>query len=93
MSGFAYFLHLFHSGGIVMYPLLLLSLFTIAIAVERFFYYRANRKNSKIFCKGISATVKHQQWDAAEQYCGKYNTAISRIIASGFHRCRIQETL
>lgn len=83
MSGFAYFLHLFHSGGLVMYPLLLLSLFTIAIAVERFFYYKANRKGSKVFCKGIKSAVTHQQWDAAVEYCGKYNTAMSRIVASG----------
>lgn len=83
MSGFAYFLHLFHSGGIVMYPLLLLSLFTIAIAVERFFYYRKNRKGSKIFCKGIGKAMEHQQWDAAEQLCQKYNTAMSRIVLNG----------
>lgn len=39
MEGFSYFLHLFHSGGIVMYPLLALSLFTVAIAIERFCYF------------------------------------------------------
>ena len=83
MSGFAYFLHLFHTGGLVMYPLLLLSLFTVAIAVERFFYYKKNRKGSKLFCKGINSAVKHQQWDAAQEYCAKYDTAISRIILNG----------
>ena len=30
------FIHLFNSGGFVMYPLLLLSVITLAIAVERF---------------------------------------------------------
>ena len=32
MEAFQYALQLFHSGGLVMYPLLLLSIFTLAIA-------------------------------------------------------------
>ena len=46
MEAFQYALQLFHSGGLVMYPLLLLSIFTLAIAIERFGYYRVNRKGS-----------------------------------------------
>ena len=38
MEGFSSAMHLFKSGGLVMYPLLLLSLITFAIAVERFYY-------------------------------------------------------
>ncbi|WP_301860733.1 MotA/TolQ/ExbB proton channel family protein [uncultured Megasphaera sp.] len=87
MEGFAYFLHLFHSGGLVMYPLLALSIFTVAIAIERFCYYRANRKDSKKFCIGITHAVQNDQWDAAEAFCKKSPTAISRIIANGLkHR-------
>ena len=48
MSGFESTVHLFHSGGFVMYPLLILSLITLAIAVERFYYYRINRKGSRV---------------------------------------------
>lgn len=33
-------LHLFHAGGLVMYPLLLCSIISIAIGIERFNYYR-----------------------------------------------------
>ncbi|MCI5837424.1 MAG: MotA/TolQ/ExbB proton channel family protein [Veillonellaceae bacterium] len=33
-------LHLFHAGGLVMYPLLLCSIISIAIGIERFGYYR-----------------------------------------------------
>lgn len=52
MDGLQYCLHLFKSGGVVMYPMLLLSIFTVAIAIERCFYYRGNRKDSKkIFCR------------------------------------------
>ena len=54
MEGLQYAFHLFHSGGLVMYPLLALSIFTLAIAIERFGYYRANRRGSKQFCSGLS---------------------------------------
>ena len=83
MEGLQYAFHLFHSGGLVMYPLFALSIFTLAIAIERFGYYRVNRKGSKQFCTGISQAARSQQWDAAGQLCRKFPTAISRIVASG----------
>lgn len=83
MEGLQYAFHLFHSGGLVMYPLFALSIFTLAIAIERFGYYRVNRKGSKQFCTGISQAARNQQWDAAGQLCRKFPTAISRIVASG----------
>lgn len=83
MEGLQYAFHLFHSGGLVMYPLFALSIFTLAIAIERFGYYRVNRKGSKQFCTGISQAARSQHWDAAGQLCRKFPTAISRIVASG----------
>lgn len=92
MEGLTYFLHLFHSGGLVMYPLLALSIFTIAIAIERFCYYKANRKNSKKFFTGVDHAVKQQQWDAVDAFCKKNSTAVSRIIAHGVsHRSSEKE--
>ncbi len=92
MEGLTYFLHLFHSGGLVMYPLLALSIFTIAIAIERFCYYKANRKDSKKFFTGVDHAVKHQQWDAVDAFCKKNSTAVSRIIAHGVsHRSSEKE--
>lgn len=83
MEGFTYCIHLFHSGGIVMYPLLLLSIITVAIAVERFCYYRANRRNSKKFYMGISHIAYNQKWDTALEFCKKFPIAMSRIVVSG----------
>lgn len=92
MEGLTYFLHLFHSGGLVMYPLLALSIFTVAIAIERFCYYKANRKNSKQFFTGIDHAAKNQQWDAVDAFCKKNSTAVSRIIAHGVsHRSSEKE--
>ena len=75
-----------------MYPLLALSIFTIAIAIERFCYYKANRKNSKKFFTGVDHAVKQQQWDAVDAFCKKNSTAVSRIIAHGVsHRSSEKE--
>lgn len=83
MEGLQYCLHLFRSGGIVMYPMLLLSIFTVAIAIERSFYYRANRKNSKQFFAQIEELVKAKNWSEIAQLCSESQTAISRIILGG----------
>lgn len=76
-------IHLFQSGGFVMYPLLLLSLITLAIAAERFYYYRVNRRGSQAFFHGIRNAVSGQDWAAAKDLCATYATAPSRIIESG----------
>ena len=64
-------------------PLLLLSIFTLAIAIERFGYYRVNRKGSKEFCAGVSEAVQSREWDRADAYCRQFPTAMSRIVANG----------
>ena len=77
------FIHLFNSGGFVMYPLLILSLITLAIAVERFHYFRNNRKGSKTFFHGVYHAAAAKDWDVVRQLCSEFPSALSRVIASG----------
>lgn len=77
------FIHLFNSGGFVMYPLLILSLITLAIAVERFYYFRNNRKGSKTFFHGVYHAAAAKDWDVVRQLCSEFPSALSRIIANG----------
>ena len=76
------FIHLFNSGGFVMYPLLILSLITLAIAVERFYYFRNNRKGSKTFFHGVYHAAAAKDWDVVRQLCSEFPSALSRVIAS-----------
>ena len=62
---------------------MLLSIFTLAIAIERFGYYRVNRKGSKEFCAGVSRAARDREWDRADEFCQKFPTAMSRIVANG----------
>ena len=77
------FIHLFNSGGFVMYPLLILSLITFAIAVERFYYFRNNRKGSKTFFHGVYHAAAAKDWDVVRQLCTEFPSALSRVIANG----------
>ena len=66
------FIHLFNSGGFVMYPLLLLSVITLAIAVERFSYYRTNRRGSKAFFHGVYHAAAQKDWSVIRQLCQEF---------------------
>ena len=77
------FIHLFNSGGFVMYPLLILSLIPLAIAIERFYYFRNNRKGSKTFFHGVYHAAAAKDWDVVRQLCSEFPSALSRIIEQG----------
>ena len=93
MSGFESAVHLFHSGGLVMYPLLILSLITLAIAVERFYYYRINRKGSRVFFHGVYHAAVQQDWDTIVNLCKEYPSAIARIIESGMENASTETSM
>ena len=93
MSGFESAVHLFHSGGLVMYPLLILSLITIAIAVERFYYYRINRKGSRVFFQGVYHAAMQKDWSTITKLVQEFPSAISRIIESGMDNARTETSM
>ena len=93
MSGFESAVHLFHSGGFVMYPLLILSLITLAIAVERFYYYRINRKGSRVFFHGVYHSAVQKDFDTIGKLCKEFPSAIARIIESGMDNARTETSM
>ena len=93
MSGFESAVHLFHSGGLVMYPLLILSLITLAIAVERFYYYRINRKGSRVFFHGVYHAAMQKDFDTVGKLCKEFPSAISRIIESGMENASTETSM
>ena len=93
MSGFESAVHLFHSGGFVMYPLLILSLITLAIAVERFYYYRTNRKGSRVFFHGVYHAAVQQDFDTVGKLCKEFPSAIARIIESGMENASTETSM
>ena len=93
MSGFESAVHLFHSGGFVMYPLLILSLITLAIAVERFYYYRINRNGSRVFFHGVYHAAVQKDFDTVGKLCKEFPSAIARIIESGMENASTETSM
>lgn len=83
MEGFNYVVHIFHRGGFVMYPLLLFSFLTVAIAAERFQYYRVNKRGAVSFFQQVYELLTHNRWGDAKTVCLNTDTAMSRIIYAG----------
>ena len=73
-------------GGIIMIPLLILSVISIYILVERFFAIRKAAKEDASFMKRIKDYIHEGEIDSAMNLCKKTNTPYSRLILKGITR-------
>lgn len=76
-------LSLFHKGGPVMYLLLLCSLAVVAIAVERFMYYKNNTIDNQVFACKLRPLLERQRLQDAIQLCEQQPSVISGIALEG----------
>ncbi|WP_302816761.1 MotA/TolQ/ExbB proton channel family protein [Selenomonas flueggei] len=72
---------------------MLLSLITIAIAVERFYYYRINRKGSRVFFQGVYHAAMQKDWSTITKLVQEFPSAISRIIESGMENAGTEASM
>ena len=73
-------------GGIMMIPLLLLSILAIYIFIERLVVIRKAAKNDNTFMERIKDYIHDGEIDTAMNLCKKTNTPYSRLIAKGISR-------
>ena len=73
-------------GGIIMLPLLLLSVVSIYVLVERFFAIRKAAKEDKSFMKRIKDYIHEGEIESAMNLCKKTDTPYSRLILKGITR-------
>lgn len=78
-------LDLFHKGGPVMYILLLCSMAVVAIAVERFIYYKSNTIDAQTFACTLRPLLERQRLQDAIELCEQHPCAISQITSEGLH--------
>ena len=79
MENLNYVIHLFHSGGYVMYPLLLLSFMVIAIAAERAFYYRKYAGKTFVVTHAVNELAKLQNWAEIDKVIKENDHAMDDI--------------
>ncbi|MDE7154102.1 MAG: MotA/TolQ/ExbB proton channel family protein [Muribaculaceae bacterium] len=73
-------------GGLLMIPLLLLSIISIYILVERAIVINRAARHDETFMKRIKDYVHEGEIESALNLCKKDNTPYSRLIAKGLSR-------
>jgi biopolymer transport protein ExbB len=75
------FLEWFKAGGIVMYALALVALFTLLIASERGFMMWRRGHISKTFTKKLRTLIKDSKVSEARDLCKKQKTCLGKILS------------
>ncbi|TWH47346.1 MotA/TolQ/ExbB proton channel family protein [Sporomusa sp. KB1] len=76
-------INLFHKGGPVMYLLVACSLFVVAIAVERFLYYRTITASAESFRQKLQPLLEKQRFSEAAQLCEQTQHALAIVAHAG----------
>ena len=78
------FLDIIQIGGLTMYVLLLCSLLSITIFLERFFYYRKQSKISRYdFMAGLDKAIAEKDIKKAMEIAKETQTPCARVIEAG----------
>ena len=81
-------LDLFAKGGFAMYPLLILSVITVAIAIERMIYLRRVKTDAGEFMGVVNEFLSRNALDDAYRHCESTSGPLSGIIKSGLKNQR-----
>lgn len=76
-------LHLFHAGGFMMYPLVICSIIVVAIFVERFSYYYANKSDVKKLASEIPQFLAAHDIDGLQSVLEKDHGIPAKVILEG----------
>jgi len=77
----------FQDGGLFMYPIALVLIIGLAIALERYVYLSAaKRANRAAFDKGLLPILKKRDYKTALKFANDSNTAIAAIMGAGISR-------
>ncbi|MBK8445131.1 MAG: MotA/TolQ/ExbB proton channel family protein [Sphingobacteriales bacterium] len=76
-------LDLLMKGGVVMIPILILSVMSVYFIIERYFYISRAAADSPNFMNEVRERLQAARLKDAQHYCETQNNAIGRIIATG----------
>lgn len=77
------FWQLFLAGGPVMWPILLCSVFALAIILDKFYFLHKIKIDSKEFLSSILEKMKHHQVKEALDICEKKPNPVSFLLKAG----------
>jgi len=73
----------FLAGGPVMWPILLCSIFTLAIALEKFYFLHKIAIDTQEFLRNILEKMKRHETKEALQLCDSTKSPIANILKAG----------
>ncbi len=76
-------LNYFNKGGVVMWPLLAISIIAVALILERIFFYRSVSINTPEFLKKIRIALEAKKIKEAIMMCENYKGPIASIMKAG----------
>ncbi|PAV27009.1 outer membrane transport energization protein ExbB [Tamilnaduibacter salinus] len=80
-------LRFFQNGGPFMYPIAVVLLIGLAIALERFLYLgQVRRANRRAFERGILPLMQKRDWQRAMTAANNSNSAIASVVGAGIGR-------
>lgn len=90
MDFFATVLHFFQQGGFFMYPIALVAVLALAIALERWLFLRRVQKENAVLWAEVAPLIAQGDLDSAARATEGSDTAIARIISNGITQARIE---
>lgn len=71
-------------GGLLMVPIIICSIFAIAVVIERALFFKQLRKTRKLVSiDNIFSLIKKNKFDEALKICGQYPYCVTNILKSG----------
>ncbi len=84
-----------HLGGPCMVPIVMCSIFSVTIAIERFYYFFRLHLGKDIdgFFEQLRAALGAKQWSKAQALCESWQGPVARVILAGLatHEATPQE--
>jgi biopolymer transport protein ExbB len=78
----------FQSGGVFMYPIVLVLAIGLAIAIERYVYLTIVRVSNRRVWKRVLPLLEGGKYDNALEYAIRSNAAMSRILGFGLNTAK-----
>jgi biopolymer transport protein ExbB/TolQ len=76
----------FQSGGVFMYPILLILAVGLAIAIERYVYLTLVRSRNRGVWKRVLPLLESGRYESARELVMRSDAAVSRILGYGLNR-------
>lgn len=82
------FFEIIFEGGVLMWPIFIVSIVALAIAIERFFSLRRNTIDTREFMDEMRTVLRQNRVEEAVQICDQVDGPIARITKAGLLKHR-----